>query len=50
MKYAVDHCMTVITIANKKTAKNIQELWFHKDFAEKRRDAISEYAMSVIED
>ncbi len=50
MKYAVDHCMTVITIANKKSAKNIQELWFHKDFAEKRRDAISEYAMSVIED
>jgi DNA gyrase subunit B len=50
MKYAVDHCMTVITIANKKSAKQIQELWFHKDFAEKRRDAISEYAMSVIED
>jgi DNA gyrase subunit B len=50
MKYAVDHCMTVITIANKKSAKHIQELWFHKDFADKRRDAISEYAMSVIED
>jgi DNA gyrase subunit B len=50
MKYAVDHCMTVITIANKKSAKNIQELWFHKDFAEKRREAISEYSMSVIQD
>ncbi|MDZ4725503.1 MAG: ATP-binding protein [Leptospira sp.] len=50
MKYAVDHCMTVITIANKKSAKNIQELWFHKDYAEKRREAISEYAMSVIQD
>lgn len=50
MKYAVDHCMTVITIANKKSAKNIQELWFHKDFADKRREAISEYAMSVIQD
>ncbi|GBF50033.1 DNA topoisomerase subunit B [Leptospira ryugenii] len=50
MKYAVDHCMTVITIGNKKSAKNIQDLWFHKDYAEKRREAISEYAMSVIQD
>ncbi|TGL87574.1 DNA gyrase subunit B [Leptospira congkakensis] len=50
MKYAVDHCMTTITVGNKKTAKNTQDLWFHKDYAEKRREAISEYSMSVIED
>ncbi|MBM9498781.1 DNA gyrase subunit B [Leptospira sp. 201903071] len=50
MKFAVDECMTKITIGNKKEASKIQNLWFHKDFAEQRRDAISEYAMSVIED
>ncbi|MBM9548995.1 DNA gyrase subunit B [Leptospira sp. 201903074] len=50
MKYAVDHCMTTITVGNKKTAKNTQDLWFHKDYAEKRREAISEYSMSVIQD
>ncbi|TGN18998.1 toprim domain-containing protein [Leptospira idonii] len=50
MKFAVEECMTKITITNKKSAKNIQDLWFHKDYADKRREAISEYAMSVIED
>jgi len=50
MKFAVEECMTQITIGNKKSAKNIQELWFHKDYADKRRIAISEYSMSVIQD
>lgn len=50
MKFAVEECMTKITIGNKKEASKVQSLWFHKDFAEQRRDAISEYAMSVIED
>ncbi|TGK35902.1 DNA gyrase subunit B [Leptospira gomenensis] len=50
MKFAVEECMTKITIGNKKDASKVQNLWFHKDFAEQRRDAISEYAMSVIED
>ncbi|TGN14137.1 ATP-binding protein [Leptospira ilyithenensis] len=50
MKFAVDECMTKITIGNKKSAKTIQDLWFHKDYADKRREAISEYSMSVIED
>ncbi|EQA44921.1 DNA topoisomerase II, N-terminal domain protein [Leptospira broomii serovar Hurstbridge str. 5399] len=50
MKFAVEECMTKIVIGNKKEASKIQNLWFHKDFAEQRRDAISEYAMSVIED
>ncbi len=50
MKFAVDECMTKITINSKKTAKNVQDLWFHKDYADKRREAISEYSMSVIQD
>ncbi|PKA03142.1 toprim domain-containing protein, partial [Leptospira ellisii] len=50
MKFAVEECMTKITIGSKKDASKVQNLWFHKDFAEQRRDAISEYAMSVIED
>lgn len=50
MKFAVNECMIQITIGNKKNAKNIQDLWFHKDMADKRREAISEYAMSVVED
>ncbi len=50
MKFAVNECMTKITLASKKSASKIQNLWFHKDFAEQRRDAISEYAMSVIQD
>lgn len=50
MKFAVDECMIRITMKNKKSADNMQLLWFHKDYAEQRREAISEYAMSVVED
>ncbi len=50
MKFAVDECMTEISVNSKKSAKNIQDLWFHKDYAEKRREAISEYAMNTIQD
>jgi DNA gyrase subunit B len=50
MKFAVDECMTKITVQSMKAANKIQNLWFHKDFAPDRRAAISEYAMSVIED
>ncbi len=50
MKFAVDNCMTKIVIFNKKSADKTQLLWFHKDYAEQRRTAISEYAMSVVED
>jgi DNA gyrase subunit B len=50
MKFAVDECMTRIFIQNKKTATSMQLLWFHKDYAEKRRQAISEYAMYTISD
>ncbi|MDH5655650.1 MAG: ATP-binding protein [Spirochaetia bacterium] len=50
MKFAVDECMTRIDLNNKKSANKIQNLWFHKDYAPERRVAISEYAMSVIDD
>lgn len=50
MKFAVNECMTKITVTSKKSAKQMQDLWFHKDLADKRREAISEYAMSAIED
>ena len=50
MKFAVDECMTKIGINSKKSALKTQNLWFHKDYAEDRRAAISEYAMSVIDD
>ncbi|MCB1177230.1 MAG: ATP-binding protein, partial [Leptospiraceae bacterium] len=50
MKFAVDECMTKILVKNRKSALNVQLLWFHKDYAEQRRSAISEYAMAAIED
>ncbi|MDX1960176.1 MAG: ATP-binding protein [Leptospiraceae bacterium] len=50
MKFAVDECMTKITLKNKKSADNTQLLWFHKDYAEQRRNAISEYAMAALVD
>ena len=50
MRFAVNECMTRIDFGNKKTALKTQNLWFHKDFAEERRTAISEYSMSVIDD
>lgn len=50
MKFAVEECMTKIKIKNPKTARETQDLWFHKGYAEQRRNAISEYAMSVLDD
>ena len=50
MKFAVEECMTKILLSNKKSAQKTQDLWFHKDFAEQRREAISEYAMAVLQD
>lgn len=50
MKYAVEECMTKIIITSKKDADKYQNLWFHKDFADKRREAISEYKMAVLVD
>ncbi len=50
MKFAVEECMTRIVLKNKKESDRVQLLWFHKDYAEQRREAISEYAMAVIQD
>lgn len=50
MKFAVNECMVKITLTTKKNANYYQDLWFHKDLADKRREAISEYSMSVIQD
>lgn len=50
MKYTVNECMTKIGIKNRKSALKVQNLWFHKDYAADRRTAISQYAMSTIED
>jgi len=50
MKFAVEECMTKIILSNRKSAQKTQDLWFHKDFAEQRREAISEYSMAVIQD
>jgi DNA gyrase subunit B len=50
MKFAVDECMTKIILKNKKSADSTQLLWFHKDYAEQRRTAISEYSMAVLVD
>lgn len=44
MKYAVDHCLFQIHIKQKAKAHDTQELWFHKDFAEARRQTISAYS------
>jgi DNA gyrase subunit B len=50
MRFAVNECMVKITFKNKKSADNTQLLWFHKDYAEQRRTAISEYSMSFLAD
>ncbi len=50
MKFALDNCMTVIHIANKTKASDIQRLWFHKEFAEERRKVIAAYAMKFYEE
>jgi len=44
MRYTVANCMTRIVLKNRKTSRKTQELWFHKSFAEQRRNAISEYS------
>ena len=50
MKFAVNRCMFQIALKDKRKATYIQKLWFHKDFAAKRRNSISEYKMTIIED
>ncbi len=50
MKYAVNECLVEIRTDNTKNSNKIQNLWFHKQMAEERRRAISEYAGSIYDD
>ena len=50
MQYALNHCMHQVTIHNLKQALTTQNLWFHKEYAAKRRQAISQYAQLFFDD
>jgi DNA gyrase subunit B len=50
MRFAVQNCIKVIKVKNTKSARNMQRLWFQKDYASQRRQAISEYAMKFYEE
>ncbi|MBI3396104.1 MAG: DNA gyrase subunit B [Spirochaetia bacterium] len=50
MKYAVNECLWEVRISSPKKSGTIQTLWFHKDMAEQRREAISQYTGSVYDD
>ncbi len=50
MKYAVDNCLTKVTVDDVKKARRIQRLWFHKDHAGDRRKTISEYSQLFLDD
>lgn len=49
MRYAIESCITVVTIPDKKKAAYTQNLWFDKDEAAARRKVISEYAQLFFE-
>jgi DNA gyrase subunit B len=42
--------MTMIQVKKGSSADKIQRLWFHKDYAEERRQVISAYAMKFYEE
>lgn len=50
MKFAIDNNMTRIEVKKASSADKIQRLWFHKDYAEDRRQVISAYAMKFYEE
>ena len=50
MKYAVNECLMEIRLDNPRKSNNIQNLWFHKQMAEQRRKAISEYAGTIYDE
>lgn len=50
MKFALENCMTRISVKQATTANKMQRLWFHKDYAEDRRRVISAYAMTFYEE
>jgi len=50
MCYAVNECMIEIKLDQKKLADKIQKLWFNKQQAHQRRNAISEYAGTIYDE
>ena len=50
MRFALENCMTLIRVRKEKSADQIQRLWFHKDYAEDRREVIAEYSMQFYEE
>ncbi|MBL8991797.1 MAG: DNA gyrase subunit B, partial [Spirochaetia bacterium] len=49
MRFTVENCVSKVEIKNAKEAEKTQDLWFHKDYAEERRKAISAYAQLFFE-
>ena len=49
MKYAIEKCLTQVRLDNIDIAKEMQKIWFHKAFAAKRREIISEYSQLFFE-
>ncbi|HBE03013.1 MAG TPA: DNA gyrase subunit B [Spirochaetia bacterium] len=50
MNFAVENCIINIRVRQSAGAKNMQQLWFHKDFAEERRRVIAEYSIQFLEE
>ncbi|MBI4976487.1 MAG: ATP-binding protein [Spirochaetes bacterium] len=50
MSFAIENCMTKISVKQTTTANKIQRLWFHRDYAEDRRRVISAYSMTFYEE
>lgn len=50
MRYAIEHNLFQVTVTNRKKADNAQELWFSKQMAANRRDAISEFSQLALDE
>ncbi len=50
MQYAVTDCLVEVRVDTPQKSKHIQNLWFHKDLADKRREAISLYRGTIYDD
>lgn len=50
MQYAVNECLVEVRMDTPQKSKHIQNLWFHKQMAEKRREAISLYKGTIYDD
>ena len=50
MKHAVAECLVEVRVDTPQKSKNIQNLWFHKQLADKRREAISLYKGTIYDE